>query len=110
MHLLNNYLNTTMQKIKNNRQLHAEKTRLNKELLQLEQKIYSNWNALKESLQPAAIAKETLVSVIKHQTAKNMQDDSIAKSTFTYGISLIAKKFAEKAGEKLEKIFKKKAS
>ena len=39
----------------------------------------------------------------------NLSGDNVFKSTLNYGITLLAKKFTDKAGEKLDRLFKKKA-
>lgn len=97
----------TMKPIKNIKQLQAEKKRIKHEQQDLENKIRVNWKEVKESLRPGNIAKDAIGSIFKNKTAENMNDDNILKSSFTYGVSLLAKKFAEKAGEKLGKVFRK---
>ncbi len=96
-----------MKTIKNKKQLQAEKKRIAQQVEELEKKICSNWNELKESLQPANVAKEALSTVMQNNTADNINGESVLKSTFTYGVSLLAKKMADKAGEKFSKFFKK---
>lgn len=96
-----------MKKIKNIKQLQAEKRRIKLEQENLENKIRSNWKEVKESLKPVNIAKDTLGSILRKKTAESPDDDNILKSSFTYGLNLLAKKFADKAGEKLSKVFKK---
>ncbi len=91
-------------------QLRAEKKRLRVRQAELEKKIRRQWNDLKESLRPVNIAKETFQQVIQKKTEKNMEDENIFKSTLKYGISLLTKKFTDKAGEKFEWIFKKNGS
>lgn len=53
------------------------------------------------------MAKETFRKVMQNKTQKNLEDDSILKSTIKYGISLLAKRFTDKAGEKFEWLFSK---
>jgi len=96
-----------MKKIKSIRQLRSEKKRMLNEQEELEACIGKKWNELKESLQPVNFAKDTLDSVLRKKTASFMQEDNILKDTFTYGAALFARKFADKAEEKFEKIFKK---
>ena len=97
----------TMKKIKSIRQLKMEKKRIHQEQDDLENKIRRNWGDLKENLKPAAIAKDTLNSFLHNKTEQKQKEDGILKSAFTYGVSLLAKKFADKAGIRLNKIFKK---
>ncbi len=99
-----------MKKIKNKKQLRAEKKRIRARQEELEKKIRLQWNELKESLRPVNVAKETLQKVLQNKTEENLDDESILKSTIKYGISLLAKKFTDKAGEKFEWLFKKNGS
>jgi Skp family chaperone for outer membrane proteins len=97
-----------MKKIRSKQQLEDEKKRMQKEIVQLEEKIRSKWQELKQSLQPSALAKTALNKVIKNQTENTINgEESILKSTFTYGVSLLAKKLADKTEEKIDRIFKK---
>ncbi len=96
-----------MKKINSKMQLKAEKRRIKIRQEELEKKIRSQWDELKESLRPVNIAKETFQKVLQNKTEKNLEDESIFKSTLKYGISLLAKRFTDKAGEKFEWIFKK---
>ena len=96
-----------MKKIKSIKQLKAEKKRLKLHIGELEHKVRGNWTELKECLRPQNIAKDAIGSIFKSKAAVNIQEDSILKSSFTYGISLLAAKFMEKAGNTLSKVFKK---
>ena len=96
-----------MKKIKNKKQLRAEKKRIRVRQEELEKKIRRKWDDLKESLKPVNIAKETFQKVVRNKTEENLEDESIFKSTIKYGISLLAKRFTDKAGEKFDRIFKK---
>jgi hypothetical protein len=96
-----------MKKIKSIKQLQAEKKRIRKEQEALEETIRSSWKELKESISPGSVAKEALGKVLNNKTAANMNGESVLKSTFTYGISLLAKKFADKAGRTFGGLFKK---
>ena len=96
-----------MKKIRSIKQLQTEKKRIKQRQEELENKILHNWEELKECLRPENIAKDVFSKVIKDKTAENLNGDGIFKSTFTYGVSLLIKKFADKAGEKFDRIFKK---
>lgn len=96
-----------MKKIKSIKQLREEKKCLKQQQIDLEKKIQNSWNELKVYLKPANMATDTLNEVIKKGTASNLNDNSILKNTFTYGFTLLAKKIAEKAEIKLNKLFKK---
>jgi hypothetical protein len=97
----------TMKKINSKMHLRAEKRRIRIRQKELEEKISCQWNELKQSLRPVNIAKETFQKVIQDKTEKNLEDESIIKSTLKYGISLLAKRFTDKAGEKFERLFNK---
>jgi len=96
-----------MRKIKNIKQLKAEKKRIKQQQEELENKIYGNWKELKESLRPVNIAKDAIGSFLRNKTEKSMDDEGIFKSSFTYGVTLLARKFADKAREKLSRAFMK---
>lgn len=99
-----------MKKIKSIRQLKAEKKRLQQQQAELEHRITGQWVALKSSLKPASLAKNAYNTMMDNKAEANYNDGSILKSTLNYGISLLTKKFTEKAGEKLGKLFSKKKS
>ncbi|MFM9911673.1 MAG: hypothetical protein ACKVOW_20295 [Chitinophagaceae bacterium] len=96
-----------MKKIKSIHQLQFEKKRIKQEAAALENKIRSNWHELRDTIKPVTIVQGVMSKLIKDKTAEAINGESILKNTFTYGISLLAKKFADKTEEKLEKIFKK---
>jgi len=96
-----------MKKIKSIKQLRAEKRRMKQEQQDLEKKIRGNWQDVKEAFRPANMAKDAMNSMFKNRTGKNAEDDNILKNTFTYGISVLARKFADNAGERISRIFKK---
>ena len=96
-----------MKKIKSKKQLRAEKKRIKIRQAELEKKIRVQWNELKESLRPVNVAKETFRKVVQNKTEENPEDESVFKSTIKYGISLLTKKFSDKAGAKFEWLFKK---
>ncbi len=80
---------------------------MQKEIEHLEEKVRNNWHKLKETITPSTIAKGALNKVLQDKTEENMNGESVLKSTLTYGVSLLAKKLADKAEEKFDKLFKK---
>ena len=96
-----------MKKIKSILQLREEKKLIKQRQAALEDKIRSNWNELKENLKPVNIAKEAIENVLHKKAAAFTNDRGFIKSALSYGITLLGKKLAEKAGEKLSKIFRK---
>lgn len=96
-----------MKKISSIRQLKTEKKRINRERDELEHTIKRNWIDLRETIKPSSIAKDALQGYIQNRTEQKQKEGGILKSTITYGITLLAKKFADKAGNKLNTLFKK---
>ncbi len=96
----------SMKKIKSRKKLKVEKKRIKLHQEELEKNICRKWNELKEILRPINVAKETFRNVIWNKAEKNLEDESILKSTVKYAVSLLAKKFADKAGEKFDWMFK----
>ncbi|MBL0358236.1 MAG: hypothetical protein IPP72_15805 [Chitinophagaceae bacterium] len=97
-----------MKKIKSIHQLQAEKRRIRQRREDMENRIRSNWCDLKKDLKPVNLAGEALSTVLKNKAAALPEGEHILKSTFTYGVSLLAQKLADKAGDSLETLFKKK--
>lgn len=97
-----------MKKIKSIKHLKEEKKRLHRRQAELEQKISGQWSALRSSLRPATLARDAYNKMMDDKAEENYNNGSILKSTLNYGISLLTKKFTEKAGEKLGKLFSKK--
>jgi hypothetical protein len=96
-----------MRKIKSIKQLRSEKERISHKLYDLENKMHIQWKELKQDLRPSSIIKDSIASVLKKKAEPGFQKDSFLKSTFTYGVSLLAGKLADKAGKKISTIFKK---
>lgn len=96
-----------MKKIHCNKQLQAQKKRIKLRREELGKKIYTNWNELKDAVNPFNYAKETFNKVIYQQTADNLNDQSVLKNSFTFGVMLLAKKMADKAEIQIARFFKK---
>jgi len=96
-----------MKKINSFKQLQAEKKRVKQQQVILESEIKNKWKAVKECLTPANITRDVLSKMIKNKNEENINDESVLKNVFTYGITLAAGRVAGKATEKLEKMFKK---
>ena len=106
MHLSVNY-SSTMNKIKNIKQLKEEKKRIKQRQEDLEKKISGNWLEVKDSLRPVNIAKQAIGSILVNKTASVLNGGSLLKSALTFGLTLMAKKFTTNAGEKIGRFFKK---
>ncbi len=88
-------------------QLKEQKAALAARQLQAEKNVRVHWGNLKDEVRPTQLAIEA-IDKITHQAANEKTDQkSILKSTFTYGLALLANKIADVADEKLKKVFKK---
>jgi hypothetical protein len=96
-----------MKKIKSIRQLQAEKKRIRQQQGAMEKRIRESWQGVKENLRPANIAKEAIGGFLGKKTAGSEHEDSLFKTAVNFGLSILAGKLTEKAGEKISKVFKK---
>lgn len=85
-----------MKKIYNQHQLKAEQKRLKVRQEELESIIRDQWTGLKESFRPGHTA-----------AAPVNGKKGILKQTFEYGMNLLTTQLAQKAGEKITRLFKK---
>lgn len=100
-----------MKKIKSIQQLQAEKKQLLLQQHYLEQKMREEWQELKFSLKPSALAGNAINRFISHKTEQNPNgENSILKTTLAYGISLLAKKIITKAETAIHDKLKKNTS
>lgn len=99
-----------MKKIKNLKQLQAEKILLKQRRNALEDKMRSNWNELKDSVKPLNIARNVLGTVLKAGAAGTLNGKGMVKTAVTYGVTLLADKFIDKWGDILGKRYKKEES
>ena len=93
-----------MKQIKDIKQLRKEKKLFLQREKELLRQINSGWQQLKEDLQPQNILKEQ-VRRCKEETSGTRKEESILKSTLSFGTSLLVKKLAKRTEEKLEKFF-----
>lgn len=97
-----------MKKIKSIKQLQLEKKRILNHQENIENRIRNNWNDLKEILKPVNLAKQTYNRVLHNKMEQSMENESVFKSTLTYGVNLLVQKFADKTEDKVIRLFKKK--
>jgi ABC-type dipeptide/oligopeptide/nickel transport system ATPase subunit len=95
-----------MKRIRNIKQLNAEKKRLQQRQEEAEKKIRSIWQELKKLLHPEKMAKQAFGKWMDNKTKEQANGKTVLQSTLSYGAALLAKKFAEKAEEKLDELFK----
>jgi uncharacterized protein (UPF0335 family) len=93
-----------MKKIENIKQLRKEKKRLWQREKEVLWQINSGWQQLKGNLHPQNILKEQ-IRRCKQENSGTTKEESILKSTLSFGAALLAKKLAKKTEEKLEKFF-----
>jgi hypothetical protein len=93
-------------KIKNLEHLREQKAILAARQLQAEKNVRIHWSNLKEELRPGNLAAEA-IDKITNPSSEKSGEKSILKSTFTYGLTLLAHTLADVADEKLKQFFKK---
>lgn len=93
-----------MKKIKNIRQLTKERKRLLQREKELMGQIGSGWEELKNDLRPRSLAGEQLKKCCGPGNGKS-KDENIFKSTLSVAVSLLARKLAKRAEEKIDKFF-----
>lgn len=96
-----------MKKIRNMRHLKAEKKKLKTRQEELEKNFGNDWSQLKETLHPKRVAGDVVRSWMNKKTNDLVNRKTILQSTLSYGASLMAKRFAEKAEEKIDRLFKR---
>lgn len=96
-----------MKKIKSLKQLRAQKEHINHRLDLLEHSLQQQWRDLKHGLTPSNIIKESIGSILKSKAEPDFSKGNLLKSAFTYGVSLLAGKLADKARQKFSAGIKK---
>jgi hypothetical protein len=96
-----------MKPIKNLGHLREQKAILAARQMQAEKNVRLHWNNLKEELYPSHLAAEAMDKLTQLAAGEKTDEKNIIKSTFTYGLTLLAHKIAGVADEKLKKIFTK---
>ncbi|MCX6320082.1 MAG: hypothetical protein NTW29_22575 [Bacteroidetes bacterium] len=91
-----------MNKIRSIHQLKAEKKRLEEEQASLERKLRDQWTSLKKAVRPGQKEKD-----ISEDNA-DRTSTVFAKSAMQAGLSWLAAKLADRAGDKLAGIFTRK--
>ncbi|GAB2824377.1 hypothetical protein [Ferruginibacter profundus] len=97
-----------MKKIKNIKQLLQEKQRLQLRRLELENKLQDQWEELKDCMKPSAIAATAFSTALNNVTEKKSGNNGLLKSIFAFGATILTDKLADKAGEKISHLFRKK--
>lgn len=93
-----------MKKIKSIKQLRAQKEHMKKRLEELEYRMQQQWKELKQDLKPSSIIRDTIGTILKKKSEAGFLSGGLLKSAFTYGVSLLAGKLADKARAKYGKV------
>ena len=96
-----------MKKIKSLQQLQCEKKKLEEQQEELEKRMEYIWKEVKNSLTPRQMAKEKKKKLIQSYLSKNLSDQSLLKTTLTYGATIIAKKLVNKTEDKVVRLLSK---
>ena len=87
-----------MKKIRNIKELQVEKQKIKLHQQEVEKKLKVQCAGLKEYFRPANIAATTFTSVLKNVTDKQ-SNNSLVKNIFSFGVTMLANKLADKAEE-----------
>jgi len=96
-----------MKKINCIQDLHTQRKLIRENQLLLQEGIKYNWQELKESIKPQNMILDTLNSLIVRKTDQVLPKESFFKNLIVYGLSIVAKKISEKAGDKISHFFAK---
>jgi hypothetical protein len=96
-----------MKKIKSIKQLRAQKEQMKNRREELEYRMQRQWKELKQDLKPSSIIRDTIGAILKKKAEAGFIGGGLLKSAFTYGVSLLAGKLADKARAKYSTELKK---
>jgi hypothetical protein len=100
-----------MQKIKNIKQLKAEKKKIDRRKAELEKAIKYDWRDVKETLRPKSVAGSVLLSLFGKKEKKdknNSYDSSFIVGSMSELAAGLTRILIEKTGKKIERWFSKK--
>lgn len=92
-----------MRKIKHIEDIQSEKMRLRIKQLELEKRILTNWNELKEYLNPRIFVENKLAE----STHKKPEKGRLFSDALIYGVDYFSRKLSEIAGQKIESTMQK---
>jgi len=98
-----------MKKINHIYQLKAKKEWIKQHEANLEDTMKCQWHELKETLNPGKLAREAYGNMVDNKVHENLGEDSVLKNTIIYAGTLWAKKFADKAQDKIDRLFVKRS-
>ncbi len=96
-----------MKKIKSIKQLRAQKEHMKQRLEELEYGMQRQWKELKQDLKPSNMIMDSIGAILKKKSEAGFLGGGLLKSAFTYGVSLLAGKLADKARTRYGTEFKK---
>ena len=96
-----------MKKINCIQDIHTQRKLIREQQSILEADIRNSWGELKENINPQNMISDTLNSLIVRKTDQIFPRESFFKNLIVYGLSIVAKKISEKAGDKISHLFGK---
>ncbi|NND33690.1 MAG: hypothetical protein HKN76_13965 [Saprospiraceae bacterium] len=93
-----------IQNIRSVKQLQKERIKVFQRQQDLESKMLKTWEDLKDYLTVKKAAKRTLSKILDKKTQENLNGHGILKSAFTYGVSVLARRLADNAEEKIHQL------
>ncbi len=96
-----------MRKINSIKQLLREKKRIKEHRDQLENRIYSGWKEMKESVKPFNLVKDIFSHSTSRKNSASLNTETVLKTTFKYAAIFLATGFIYQAIGKLKRFFRK---
>ncbi len=88
-------------------QLKSKKKEIELQQKLLLEKINNKWLELKDNAKPLNIVKNSLSNILHNQPVEQPYGEQALKRSFTYGVALLAEKFADNVFEKVRRFFVK---
>lgn len=98
-----------MKKINHICQLKEKKEWIKQHEASLENNMKDQWQELKETLKPGKLVREAYGNMVDNKVQENLREESVLKNTIIYAGTLWAKKFADKAQDKFDRLFVKRS-
>ncbi len=96
-----------MKKIKNIKQLRAEKIRIKQQQLEIEEKLGLGWKDLKETVRPANIARDAIGGIFRKKASDGQPENKLLNTALNVGFAFLTGKLTEKVVQKLSRVFTK---
>ena len=96
-----------MKKIKNIKQLRAEKIRIKQQQLEIEEKLRLSWKDLKEFARPGNIARDAIGSIFRKKTSETQPENKLLDTALNVGLAFLTGTLTEKVVQKIRRVFTK---